>query len=471
MSQITIQQAAGQLNLANSDLLWEVTSAQSSSAQFQYVCALQDKDGIVLTTVKQQPNLFGKGVFNLGRIVTQYLGVDYNVLPAITGLTSGSFNKQTETADVFKVAFGEEYSTSTTGSVTSYTGIGTATGSAAYTGSIPFYYWLNGTLNPNSGDWNWATSSYYYPESASTSNTFSHSVALTTAPRTQYVQIGDCLNVGLINGSLVGSPLVAQDIFCAEVKVYNGSTLLATNYAYNVASTTQYYQGGPRVSQSQFWSSVDQNILGSVTVNKSTPFNFLVYGEIGPRELTDQSIYNFDSSPWTSYTVRFLGQDTFGAPNTNGVWDSFTFYKQDPNCGYDGVRFAWINEFGVWDWFNFTLQNTKQTTLDSGLYKKNFVDYSTPTNAVTYDKKRRGTNSYYVNITENYQVNSDWLTQEQADWLETLFYSPNVYIQDGTNFLPINITDTEFVSKTNPRTQKNFQYIVNYTLANNKRSR
>jgi hypothetical protein len=44
-------------------------------------------------------------------------------------------------------------------------------------------------------------------------------------------------------------------------------------------------------------------------------------------------------------------------------------------------------------------------------------------------------------------------------------------MQEGTEWLPIIITNTEFVSKTNPRTQKNFQYIVNYTLANNKRSR
>ena len=113
----------------------------------------------------------------------------------------------------------------------------------------------------------------------------------------------------------------------------------------------------------------------------------------------------------------------------------------------------------------------KQTNLDSGFYKKNFVNYSTTTNAVTYDKKRRGTDSYYVNIVENFTVNSDWLTQAEADWLETLFYSPEVMIQEGTEWLPIVITDTQFVSKSNPRTQKNFQYIVNYTLANNKRSR
>ncbi len=140
-------------------------------------------------------------------------------------------------------------------------------------------------------------------------------------------------------------------------------------------------------------------------------------------------------------------------------------------CEYPGVRFAWINDYGVWDYFNFTLQKNKFTSMDTGLYKKNFVNYSTTTNAVTYDKKRRGTDAYYVNIAETFQVSSDWLTQEQADWLEGLFYAPEVMIQDGTTWLPIIITDSEFQSKSNPRTQKNFQYVVNYTLANNKRSR
>jgi hypothetical protein len=159
MSQITIQQAAGQLNLANSDLLWEVTSAQSSSAQFQYVCVLRDGCNNTLTTIKQQPNLSGKGVFNLGRIVKQYLDQDNYALDI--GSTGSLFNKNTNTAEFFKVAFGEEFGTSTTSSVTSFTGIGTATGSAAQTGSIPFYYWLNGTLDPNSGAFNWATGSFF----------------------------------------------------------------------------------------------------------------------------------------------------------------------------------------------------------------------------------------------------------------------------------------------------------------------
>jgi hypothetical protein len=125
----------------------------------------------------------------------------------------------------------------------------------------------------------------------------------------------------------------------------------------------------------------------------------------------------------------------------------------------------------VFDYFNFTLATNQTTALDYGLYKQNFVDYSTKTNAVTYNRERRGINSYYTNISENFQVYSDWLTQEEADWLGQLFFSPSVFVQEGTIWLPIIITDTQFATKTNPRTQKNFNYVVNYTLSNNKRSR
>jgi hypothetical protein len=51
--------------------------------QFQYVCVLRDGCNNTLTTVKQQPNLSGKGVFNLGRIVKQYLDQDNYALPAL----------------------------------------------------------------------------------------------------------------------------------------------------------------------------------------------------------------------------------------------------------------------------------------------------------------------------------------------------------------------------------------------------
>ena len=466
MSQITIQQAAAQLNLANSDMLWELTSVSSSAPQFQYVCALQNGCGTVLTTIKQQPNPSGKGVFNLGRIVKQYLDYDNHALTI--GSTGSLFNKNSQTAKFFKVAFGEEFGTSTTSSVVSYSGVGNATGSAAFTGSIPYYYLINGTLDPNSGDWNWATCSYFKMEAIPFTGSFAYQVALTDAPRTQYVKAADYASISVLNGNLNQSTSSAQDIAFVEYNVYTAG--VTASYLFdNLNNTNTIYSGGPRTG------SITNPFPGTIQPCSSSaqPFqtsgSLLLHIGVGPQNLIDNGNVPAITGSWDKYTVKLHPRGTSSA-NTNATWDLFTFEKQT-NCAYDGKRFAFINDYGVWDYFNFTLATNQTTALDYGLYKQTFVPYSTTTNNVPYNRERRGTNGYYTNISENFQVYSDWLTQAEADWLGQLFYSPNVYVQEGNIWLPIIITDTQFQTKTNPRTQKNFNYVVNFTLANNKRSR
>jgi hypothetical protein len=208
----------------------------------------------------------------------------------------------------------------------------------------------------------------------------------------------------------------------------------------------------------------------SNSAGSQTSGSLLLNMGIGPANLTALGNYDFVSQPWDYYVVTLRPQQSANTVNTNASWDQFIINKQEPNCGYDGVRFAWVNNYGVWDWFNFTLQNTKQTALERGIYRGNFVPYSAGATA-PYNIRRRGQNYYDINIEEIFTVNSDFLTQEEADWLEGLFYSPNVYIQEGSVMLPIVVLDSNFASKSNPRTQKNFQYTVTYALANSKRSR
>jgi hypothetical protein len=466
---INIQQYPGQLNLANSDMLWEVTSVSASNAQYQYICVLQDGCGTTLTTIKQQPNPSLKGVFNLGRIVRQYLGYDVDQFDMGT---SSLFYKNSQTAKFFKVVFGEEYGTSISSSVSVYNGITNATtGSPAYSGSIPYYYLLNGTIDPNYGYFNWQTSSYYSPQATPSSASFTKNVALTAASRTQLARSTDYLTVGVLNGSLTGSTTVAQDIYALNVNIYSGGTIVDSFTEYNASSTTSSLFGGPRTTPVQLWSAVSTLQTCTNPAGSQTSGSFLLNVGIGPQNITNHGTYNLLTQPWDYYTATLQPQKSAGVANTSASWDTFTINRQDPNCGYDGVRFAWVNDFGTWDWFTFTLQSDDSVNLERGIYKQNFVDYSTNTNSVIYDKKRRGNNSYYVNIVDNFIANSDWLTQEEADYLTNLFYSPNVYIQVGTEMLPVIITDSQFNTKTNPRTQKNFQYVINYQLANNKRAR
>ena len=120
----------------------------------------------------------------------------------------------------------------------------------------------------------------------------------------------------------------------------------------------------------------------------------------------------------------------------------------------------------MWDYYTFTLQTNAQTNIERQQYTQTFIDYSTPDSTVAYNKERRGIKPFYNKLTSNKTTNSNWLEQGEADWLRELFYSTNVFIQEGTDFFPIAITTANLVEKTNPRTQKNFQYVIEFQLGN-----
>ena len=470
---ITIQQSASALNMANADLLYEVTSNVSTNAQYQYITVLKDGCNNTLTTVKQQPNPSNKGVFNLGRLVKQYLGYDANSY-LFNGGADGFFQLSTSTAKFFKVVFGEEYGATTTSSVNTYNGIvNNITGSPAFTGSTPQYYFINGVLDPNYGYWNWeATPRFYDPQTTPSTESFAKNVCLTDAPRSQSARPTDYLTVSALNGNYITSQDTAQDIYNMKIEVYYTGALTYSESFDNV-NTNNITTGGPRTNPAQLWSAVNglSTCTSSIVANVQTSGSLLIHMPIGPQNISNYGNFDFSTQNWDYYTVKLHPQEDANIPNTNATWDTFTITKTEGDCAYNGVRFGFINNYGVWDWYTFTLANDKDYTFDRGIYQQTFVNYSTTTNNVPYDISRRVNNAYYTNIDENFTVNSDWLTQEEADWLEQLFYSPNVYIQDGFNMLPIVVTTANLVTKTNPRTQKNFQYVINYQLANPKRSR
>ena len=58
-----------------------------------------------------------------------------------------------------------------------------------------------------------------------------------------------------------------------------------------------------------------------------------------------------------------------------------------------------------------------------------------------------------------------------ADFYQELFQSPSVYIQQEYNFIPINITNSNFIWKTNIKGQKVYQVDIEYEFSNKPRSR
>jgi hypothetical protein len=450
---ITYRQYPTSPNMANNNLVYEVTSDKSQQPQYQFVMDIYTSGSAdFIQRVKQQPNPSLKGVFDIGQIIVQYLGDD---LP----FTTAEFSTSSFTMGGFEVRMGEEYGTSPSSSVLLYNGIAPVTGSPAKVADE--YYWnTNGLVDyPNAINFNFDSGSYLAMESASIYNTFDYQHALTNGPTTQNINDGEYATIALFNGNFMDptSDVIAQDVAYVVINVYNAAGSNIQNYQ---LENTTANGGGPRTSMGDLWNTAAPD---------QTAGTRLIHIGVGPQNIADSGTPL--NSSWAYYTVRPIGQGDDNLENNDGVWATLRFNKSTGNCAYNGVRFAWKNEFGVWDYYTFGLQSDSSTGIERQAYEQTFVDFSTSTNGIPYDKQRRGQSQFYNALTTRKTANSDWLSQADADWLKELFFSPNVYIQNGLVFEPVVIGSTELVEKTNPRTQKNFQYRIEFQPANQPRPR
>ncbi len=206
-------------------------------------------------------------------------------------------------------------------------------------------------------------------------------------------------------------------------------------------------------------------------------------------------------------------------------WDGYEQYvfantiEDLKSCsGYKRRQFTWVNEYGAYDYFTFTLAESTTDNIERKDYKQTFVDFSSNTNTLNFDPSRRGKTQYQNKPVQNYTVESDWLNQEDADYLREMFFSTNVtllekvwqiglsglnedynfqasfsnettgfgnfvnqdypYQSQNTNItknqvnpVSVVITNATITEKTNPRSQKMFRYTVEYQLANELRPR
>ena len=450
---INLRQYSTSPDIGNSNLVHAVTSNSSSQAQYRYVADINDDQGNLLQRLKQQPNPNDTGVFDFGNIIPTYLGPTDEVWKIANVTNNTACGKD------FHIRFGEEWATSPTGSPVLYVGNEDVAGNPQVSGSH-YTFLLDGVTNPNDlVNWNWNSGSKYDQEDTDGSGTFTHQNGL-TAFNTASVRTGDYHTISILNGNLDGisgslvDSSLAQDIYAVVYRQYDATgSLLDTEILYNTAA-------GPRTTSTELWGDVYED------QDETTR---LIHFPAGPQNIEDAGVPIL-SDDTGYYTMTFYNQTEEPGINYNGVYGEYRFDIDSANCGYPGVRFAWKNEYGVWDYFNFNLAESTTSNVLRESYEQTFVNYSS-TNTVTYDKGRRGQSQFQNRVDKVHTAESDYLTQENADNLRELFFSTNVYVQEGTTFLPVVITNASITEKTNPRSQKLFRYTVEYQKANNERPR
>mgnify|MGYP003146962346 CR=1 FL=1 len=285
-------------------------------------------------------------------------------------------------------------------------------------------------------------------------------------------------------------------------KSYNERAILTapiTNVYRNYVRTTDYHTVGFLNGEDDFdcqawyWEIIYYSKPGSVTgthelvndasnggakpISSGTEVNAdterLIYFGCGPANLEASTVTpaggsSGDAKPsnngsWTYYTIQGLNASS-GTPKT----DAYYFIKDDDNCkGFEIRRLAWRNSLGCWDYFNFKMKSTQTLKIDRDSYEAMMGEFSQ--DVYSYNNFEGGKKIRRTAAILSETINTDWITEEEAVFLENLMKATKVQLieNDYTTYtVPVLIKDTNFVKKTDVNNRLKIQYTFKIEYAN-----
>ena len=139
------------------------------------------------------------------------------------------------------------------------------------------------------------------------------------------------------------------------------------------------------------------------------------------------------------------------------------------------TRFTWANDNAGWDYFTADQQHSQNVSLEANNYLQRSIvvgsggnaSSATPTNLNVLNQ---GNTTYRKSFETTYTANTRWLTDEEAAFVVGLFDSRSTYIEQDGVFLPIVVTSSSRATRIANRVNPLFQYEIQYTLSNEKRT-
>jgi hypothetical protein len=119
------------------------------------------------------------------------------------------------------------------------------------------------------------------------------------------------------------------------------------------------------------------------------------------------------------------------------------------------------------DWYTFIKRNTyTQNATRDTFYQLPGYWSSAQWSVQDINPSRWGTTVFKMQLNNTWTASTDWITEEQSEWLRGMFASPSVHVYLPGRSEPtlITITDANYSVQTFAR-EKLFQYFVSFVEA------
>ena len=388
-------------------------------------------------TFKTTPNNTGTGIFDFSKIVESFVSPDN--LAAI-----GSSYKNTATSAILpnplhlidkyslndnivrylKIKFYVEGSTTAT-DITQI--IGDAADSTQFTLFNGYLKYTDLLIRDVDGNFGFDTSIFNLNESVLPPFP-PQGKYLTNAPLSQYANDKDYGTISFISTE-TGSDGVLNRM---KVKYYNSAGIVIG-----------------------IEDDIPNNIVnGGYTTFTNATKNQLIHFGCFPANLR-----NWGSNFESNLALGTLAYYEVYAENTaNRITDKLRIYLLCPTLkGYEPIRLTWLNQWGVWDYYTFTMKSAKTISTKGSTYQQ--LEGTWNESIYIPSGYKGGKKAFRVNATEKISMNTDFINEAEAEWFEELINSPEVYILEGyqtdptfsslnTYVTPARLTTSNYTRKT-----------------------
>ena len=474
----TINQTPGEYNLGYG--INPVTLSGISIGQDKYVLQVRNRIGTVTyADVRQSPNAQGYALFDIQQILQNLLN------PSPIGIeTFGGWVTGANETDEYRLYYGTE-----------------TAGVATIDGFVSGLKVLSGRKEPADIYWN-DRLDYRYTISESGSCTAVDDQGLLLTDWTggglsdtlgvqvpsyigagvptlvQYLRPTDAYSVSLIQEPIKDGIVTANGIMGAWVTSYNAAgTQVDSFFIYNTTALS----GGPDTTPGQnltlvdpYWTLTfpcgplasevaDQLSAGVayywVTFHTKTGVGCggggLVWNTTTSQWQVEPVVWNFSPAPVSNLTL-------------DPAFQPLLIQITDGDCNdFSPIQLSWMNSFGFRDYWTFAKRHDRSIDIKRNEYEQNAIDY----NGTLVDPSPggRGYRTFSQQLTNKYTVRTDWLTDEQAAYLENLFISPDVRANLGDGFVSVTLLNSTYVEKT-VRKDQLFQFEIQFKTAYNIKS-
>lgn len=475
----TINQTPGEYNLGYG--VNPVTLSGITSGQDKYVLQIRDRLGATTySDVRQSPNAAGYALFDIQQIIQNLLNPSPVGIETYEGWVSG-LNE----TDEYRIYYGTE-----------------TAGVATIDGFVSGLKVLSGRKHP--ADITWADQGdYRYTLSQSgdctlvdergllltdwTGGGLSNELGVTVPSRigngvptlVQELRLTDAYSVSFIQEAIDNGIVTANGILGAWVTAYNAAgTQIDDAFIYNLTTLG----GGPNTTVGQnlavadpYWTlTFPCGPLGSEVADQIN-IPGAAYYWVTFHSATDPScgggglIWNSTTSQWQVETTLW----NFSNAPVSGVTDAPSFTPllikiTEGECNdFSPIQLSWMNSFGFRDYWTFAKRHDRSIDIKRNEYQQSPIDWNST--QVTISPGGRGYRTFSQQLTDKYTVRTNWLTDEEAAYLENLFISPDVRANLGDGFISVTLLNTSYVEKT-VRKDKMFQYEIQFKTAYNIKS-